>query len=294
MKTKQKIVTIAGVTGAAAVAVLGGAFALFTDSTEKATDGVAGTVDIKLDDFNLSNPDNINPGDYDPDMPVKYVPTVGDPLYDAANPNKEVTISTTPHDLTFTITNDGTKSIRTRHTLVLSVKDVNDNYLDARVFQLYEDLDGTTADMPEKAEELPGKVYIAEDDTEYTDEAAIPEGTLIKAIRYRFTPDMFDGVGLQAELEDNSTVKGDGEVAATKNYDYKLAMDLETPNSYQGAALSIESTFEAMQYRNTTQDDWKVVSTETFAAQVATSTTEVSPDRATDNSNYDIKDRLNP
>lgn len=106
--------------------------------------------------------------------------------------------------------------------------------------------------------------------------------------------DIFDGVGLQAELETDSTAKGDGAVAATKNYDYKLAMDLETTNNYQGVALSIESTFEAMQYRNTTRDDWKVVSTETFVARVATSTTEVSPDRATDNSNYDIKDRLNP
>lgn len=285
MNKNKKIITIVGLTGAAAVAVLGGAFALFTDSTDKATSGVAGTVDIRLDNFNLSNPDNINPGDYDPDMPVKYTPTVGDPLYDVQNPNKEVTISTTVHDLTFDITNDGTKSIRTRHTLVLSVKDTDGNYLDARRFQLYEDADALEdVNLPAHADELTGKVYIAEDNTEYTDEADIPEETLIKAIRYRFTPDIFDGVGLQAEKETNSTVQcADEDTAATKRYLYKLAMDMETPNSYQGSTLEIEATFEAMQYRNTVQDDWKVVSTETFSASVATSDVEAVPDRDTDN-----------
>lgn len=285
MNKNKKIITIAGLTGAAAVAVVGGAFALFTDSTDKATSGVAGTVDIRMDNFNLSNPDNINPGDYDPDMPVTYTPTVGDPLYDAQNPDKEVTISTTVHDLTFDITNDGTKSIRTRHTLVLSVKDTEGNYLDARRFQLYEDADAVEdTNLPAHADELTGKVYIAEDNTEYTEESAIPEGTLIKAIRYRFTPDIFDGVGLQAEKEKDATVTcADDNTPATKRYLYKLAMDMETPNSYQGSALEIEATFEAMQYRNTTQDDWKVVSTETFTANVATSDVEAVPDRTTDN-----------
>ena len=33
-------------------------------------------------------------------------------------------------------------------------------------------------------------------------------------------------------------------------------MDMETPNSYQGSALEIEATFEAMQYRNTDEKDW--------------------------------------
>lgn len=282
MNKNKKIIAIAGATAAAAVAVVGGALALFTDSTDKATDGTAGTVDVTASDLTLSNPDNINPGDYDPDMPVTYIPTEGDPLYDETNPNKEVTISTTPHDLTFTITNDGTKSIRTRHTLVLSVKDTDGNYLDARKLQLYEDLDGTNADMPSADEELTGKVYIAEDDTEYTNVSEIPEDTLIKAIRYRFTPDIFDGVGLQAETEDDSTVKSDGEVAASKDYDYKLAMDMETPNSYQGATVTIEATFEALQYRNTVQDDWKVVSTKTFDASVASSTTEAVPERTVD------------
>jgi hypothetical protein len=280
MNKKQKIVTIAGATGVAAVAVIGGAFALFTDSTDKATSGKAGTVDVEATDLTLSNPDNINPGDYDPDLVTTYTPTEGDPLYDASNPDKEVTVSTTSHDLTFTITNNGTKSIRTRHTLVLSVKDTDGNYLDARAFQLYEDLDGEVGDLPSADEELTGKSYIADDDTVYTDASAIPEGTLIKAIEYRFTPDIFDGVGLQAETETDATVvKTDDDTAASKDYDYKLAMNMEAPNDYQGASVNIEATFEALQYRNTTQADWEVVSTQTFSAEVATTTDTAVPVR---------------
>lgn len=284
MNRNKKIAAIVGVTSLATVAVIGGALALFTDSADKNVNGLAGTVDIVATDLTLSNPDNINPGDFDPEMPVKYTPTEGDPLYDPEDPTKEVVISTTPHNLTFSITNNGTKSIRTRHTLVLSVKDTEDNYLDARVFQLYEDLDGALTDMPGADEELPGKIYIANDadSTEYTNESDIPEDTLIKAIVYRFTPDIFDGVGTQAETETNSTVKGDGETPATKAYDYKLALNMDTPNSYQGSTLAIEATFEALQYRNTVQNDWTVVSKKTFTASVATSNMDVVPERTED------------
>lgn len=271
MNKNKKIVAIVGATGAAALAVVGGALALFTDNAKDDTSAQAGTVDIEASGLTLSNDKNINPGDNDPDLPPTYKPEEGDPQYDPENPDKEVPVPTTPHDLTFTIANNGTKSIRTRHTLVLSAKDTEGNYLDARVFQLYEN-----------KKELTGKVYVAEDDTEYVDATAIPEGTLIKAIRYRFTPDIFDGMGSGAEVEDASTVKGDGVTAAKKDYTYQLAMDMETPNSYQGAALSIEAIFEAMQFRNTVQDDWKVVSKDSFTASVATSTTTAVPDRTTD------------
>lgn len=285
MKKTTKLLAISGVGIVAIGSVIGGALALFTDSSEKASHGTVGTVMIDATDMILSNPDNINPGDYDPDMPTSYVPTEGDPRFDPENPTKEVSISTTPHDLTFSITNNGTKSIRTRHTLVISVKDVNGDYLDARRFQLYEDIEESgkvdTALMPEAAQELTGKVYVAADDKEYTSEEQIPDGTLIKAVRYRFTPDIFDGTGLQAETEEVSSVKAtDG--PASKAYDYKLAFDMESTNSYQGASLSIEAVFEAMQYRNTVQDDWSVVSTQSFTAEVATSSVEKAPERAVD------------
>jgi hypothetical protein len=267
MNNKKKIVAIAGTLGVAAVAVAGASLALFTDKTDGNIDGTAGTIDIRLDDLDLSNPDNINPGDSDPDMPKTYVPTEGDPLFDPANPNKEVEISTTEHALTFTITNDGTKSMRTRHTLVVSVKDTQGNYLNADVFSLYED-----------SKELTGKSYIGADDKEYASVAEVPADVTIKAVKYVFTPDVFDGFGLQAEKEDASTVKS-GDKAASKDYTYILAMDKDAKNEYQGAVVMVETLFEGMQFRNTVQDDWKVVSTETFDMTVATTSTQAAPTR---------------
>ena len=268
MTKKQKVLAIIGASSAALIAVGGSALALFTDNASKATNGTAGTVDILASDIELSNFDNINPGDNDPDMPKSYIPTVGDPLFDASNPNKEVALKTTEHDLTFSITNEGTKSIRTRHTFVLSVKDGSGNFLDARVFQLYED-----------GNELTGKVYIDSKGKEYTSLSAIPNDVLIQSVRYRFTPDIFDGIGKGAEVETVSTVKSVGGKAATQDYLYELALDKETPNEYQGASLSIEAMFEALQFRNTNQNDWNVVSTDTFTATVAGSTTSAAPGR---------------
>lgn len=286
MNRNKKIAAVVCATAAAGVAIVTGSLALFTDNAEKSTAGVAGNVDIFASDLKLSNPDNINPGDNDPDLVDKYEPKPGDPTYDKRDENGEVPVVTTGHDLTFTLSNNGNKSIRTRQTFVLSVKN-GDKYLDARRVQLYEvDAAEKTSAEKELAKGTTenfdgdnGKVYIAEDGTEYKDEASIPEGTLITSIRYRVTPDIFDGVGLQAELEDASTVKSDGQTAASKDYLYKLALDMETPNEYQGANITIEATFEALQYRNTTHNDWKLVSTKTFNASVAGSNVEAVPNR---------------
>ena len=253
MNKKQKIFTIAGASFLSVTAIVGSAFALFSDREAQSTSGVAGTIDITASNLSLSNQGNINPGDNDLDMPKTYVPTVA--------------LKTTEHDLTFNIKNDGTKSIRTRHTLVVSVKNEDKSFLDARVFSLR---DGET--------ELTGKVYVDKDNKEYTDVTKIPEGTLIKAIKYRFTPDIFDGVGASAEVETDSTVKAVNGVSS-KDYTYKLALDKDTPNEYQGSTLAIESTFEALQYRNTTQDDWSLVSTKTFTTSVANTGTASVPAR---------------
>lgn len=288
MNRNKKIAAAVCATAAAGVAIVGGTLALFTDNADKTTKAVAGNVDIYASDLSLSNPDNINPGDNDPDLPDKYEPTPGDPSYDNRDENGEVPISTTGHDLTFTITNNGNKSIRTRQTFVLSVKN-NGQYLDARRVQLYE----VAADEKTAADkELSvgtthsfdgdnGKTYIASDGTEYMDAAAIPDGVLIQSIRYRVTPDTFDGVGIGAELEDGTTVKSDGKEAASKDYIYKLALDMETPNEYQGAEINIEAVFEALQYRNTSHSDWEIVSTDNFNASIAGSSVQMTPDRST-------------
>ena len=293
----------------AAIGLLGGAaLALFSDVSDTATGGNAGTVSVSVVNPNLSNKTNINPGDNDAGMWASlyknderhYIPTSEDPLFvpgashDQDDYSSYVTVATTPHDLTFTVANTGTKSIRTRQTFIVSVYQVEKGegdkttakFLPANVFTLYEDgtyygtknqdiLDiYTTTDYKSSVaaqnkyadeyagvakeeaatgagatdaqkmksayelsvsdgesqpwEELAYKYYIDEDDNEYLvavpnqdlqfttvgseklptadDVVSVPEGTLIKAVKYVVYSDIFDGVtddndAMEAEME---------------------------------------------------------------------------------------------
>lgn len=156
---KTAVIAAAGV---GAVALLGaGALALFSDVADTATGGTAGTVAVAVVNPDLQNKSNINPGDNDAKMwdslykedERHYIPTSEDPLFDPnASHNVDdyssyVTVSTTPHDLTFAVANIGTKSIRTRQTFIISVYQVDSDedgatsakFLPANVFSLYED-----------------------------------------------------------------------------------------------------------------------------------------------------------
>jgi hypothetical protein len=156
---KTAVITAAGV---GAVALLGaGALALFSDLSDTATGGSAGTVSVAVVNPDLQNKSNINPGDNDANMWASlyknderhYIPTAEDPLFnanashDVDDYDSYVTVATTPHDLTFTVANTGTKSIRTRQTFIVSVYQVDKDdegktsadFLPANVFTLYED-----------------------------------------------------------------------------------------------------------------------------------------------------------
>lgn len=160
-KSGKKKVAIAAA-GVGALALLGaGALALFSDVSDTATGGKAGTVSVSVINPNLSNKTNINPGDNDAGMwsslykndERHYIPSSEDPLFvpgashDKDDYDSYVTVSTTPHDLTFVVANTGTKSIRTRQTFIIScyqVKEGEDgktsaDFLPANVFTAYED-----------------------------------------------------------------------------------------------------------------------------------------------------------
>jgi hypothetical protein len=164
MKTQNngKKTAVIAAAGVGAVALLGaGALALFSDVADTATGGTAGTVSVAVVNPDLQNKSNINPGDNDANMWASlyknderhYIPTSEDPLFmpnashDVDDYSSYVTVSTTPHDLTFTVANTGTKSIRTRQTFIISVYQVEKddegktsaNFLPANVFSLYED-----------------------------------------------------------------------------------------------------------------------------------------------------------
>lgn len=304
--TKNKKIAVVGAGVLVAGAALGlGAMALFSDTADTTTGATAGTVSVVVVNPDLSNKTNINPGDNDATMWASlyknderhYIPTSEDPLFNASASHdvddyeSYVTVSTTPHDLTFTVANTGTKSIRTRQTFVISCYQANEDgsvkeYLPAEVFTMYEDgtyygtkgqnilnvadssdykngkmdknqyvdefvaagghhdstvgpntndnakiVNAYVKSMNDESsqpwEELAYKYLIDEDDNEYLvsvpdsdevlayvgagaptdkDVVVVPEGVMIKAVKYVVYSDVFDGVtddnnSLAAEIE---------------------------------------------------------------------------------------------
>lgn len=231
---RKKILLISGSIFGVAALIVGCALALFTARTDSDFYAKAGTVRIEVDELELTNPDNINPGDSDPNNPA-----------DAAGG--------TEHIFSYDVTNNGNKSVRTRHSIIITCDKAGDNdeMLDARFFEML-DKDG---------DELEEKLYILDDDTTKKE---VGTDDVVKAVKYTFYGDVMDGKGTDiedggdAEKEDVSgTVKQkDGEVS--KTYSYTLAMLRQAKNSYQGCDVNIEIVVEAMQYRNTDNDDWSI------------------------------------
>lgn len=233
MNKNKKVALIAGsIVGA--VAVLGaGTLALFTARTDSNFSAKAGTVTIDLKDLEMSNCKNINPGDSDPSNP-------------------EGSVDGTEHKFTYDVYNTGNKSIRTRHTLILTVDKAGESeeLLDARYLALFND-----------EKEIETKSYILEDDTEVTSLDDITQP--VKAVKYVFLSDIFDGKGTaledggDAEKESlpNLVVENeDGDVEKTYSYDFSLLR--EAANEYQGCDVHINVMIEGMQYRNTDEKDW--------------------------------------
>ena len=254
MKNKKKI--IAGAIAGALAVLTVGSFALFSDFDSKSVNGAGGTVNLSLSTVTLENAQNINPGDEDLDAPKEYVPEPGDPLYNPDDPDSPVDIPTTNHDLTFSVSNNGTKSVRTRQTILIKITK-GDETLNPDAFYLADDSRAVEISDWDQV----SKSYVDADGNEVSS----PEEA--EAIKYVIISDVFDGLnnpgefGDNAEVEDAATVKEDnGEV--TKQYTYALAMAKNSKNIYQDAIVDIDVVVEAMQFRNTTGDDWQVISTE--------------------------------
>lgn len=230
MNKKQKLIT-ASVAGATAmVALIGGTLALFTARADSDFTAKAGTVSVNVDKLAMTNSGNINPGDNDP-----------------ANP--EGAVAGTDHDFTYVVTNQGTKSIRTRHTLILTctenTKDAK--LLDARYLALYDN----------KAEVVT-KSYILEDNSEVTSLDKVEKK--VKAVKYVFLSDVFNGFGKDAEIETVQGAIAEKDGAVSKEYLLDFALLRGATNEYQACNVNIEVVVEAMQYRNTAESDWSEVS----------------------------------
>lgn len=235
MKNKKLAIGLATTTSFAILSL--SAFALFTARDDSDFVAKAGNVNVEVDDLSMTNPLNINPGDNDPNNPE-----------DAA--------AGTDHIFEYTVTNLGNKSIRTRHTIMLSATDSSEELLDARYLGLYIN-----------DEEIISKTYVLEDGTE-VEELEEDEEQMVKAIKYVFISDIFDGYGKaisdggDAEKESLAGIikaNDDGIVEETYTYDFALLRDAS--NKYQNADFHIDVIVEAMQYRNTNESDWETVTT---------------------------------
>lgn len=264
MKHSKKIIVGSLVSAFAILTV--GSFAFFSDLATSSVTGKGGSVNVSISDVVLTNSQNINPGDEDPSVEKTYVPQPGDPLYDANNPNAAVKVSTTPHTLSFDITNNGSKSIRTRQTFVLKVSKDGET-LDPRVFSI---LNSEREELGSNAEI---KSYILSDGSEV---ASVGENDSVAAIKYQIVSDIFDGVGENAETENVSTVK-ENNGTASQAYSYILSMRKNSKNIYQDANVNIDVIVEAMQFRNTTPEDWKVISTSTITGTTTNEAVSVVP-----------------
>lgn len=233
---KKKV--IIGLSSTLSVAVLGlGALALFTAKDDSDFKAKVGTLGIEVDDLDMTNPLNINPGDNDPSNPTDAV-------------------AGTEHVFEYTVSNLGTKSARTRHTIILTA-DKGDTILDARYMCLFN----------VESDELAKKTYVLEDGTEVSSLSEVGENEFVKAVKYVFLSDIFDGVGTDvknggpAEKEDVEGVVTEEDGKVEKTYSYDFALLRGATNKYQGADFNIDVVVEAMQYRNTDETDWETVTT---------------------------------
>lgn len=248
---KLRIAVIATIAVVILLAV--GVFALFSDYDEGKTDGKIGTVGVELvansegDKVTLSNDENINPGDYDPNNPggsKNPVPT--NPDGSPSDPNKPPARPGTPHDLEFTVRAKGNKSEVTRNRIIIVVSDSpNPNDKNANLY-----------------DPSPFKLLEFDTDNELVVRSDIKEDGKLKAIQYIVKGHVFNGVGTGAEIEDPAEVLKQGYTigdAKGQSYKYKLMMDRNADNTYQGLYVHIQVIVEAMQYRNSTDNDWEVI-----------------------------------
>ena len=210
---RRNKVKTAGATALAGALILAGSMAYFTDhETAKATT-TAGTVDLTLTEA-WADVSNFNPGDQ--------------------------------ADFSYTISNDGNKSIDVRETIVLKSSVAMDAATQAE-FELYK-----AADVEQQAN---GSYIPASGAQPITTGANRVVSDDNMSIKYVIDEYVLNGTGENAETED-------GINAISKDSDYVLVFRNDSGNAFQGAELSVDLLAEAKQHRNTDGDTWTTVATE--------------------------------
>lgn len=281
MENKKKLLAIGAISVGAAAIIIGSSLALFSDTDSESTKAKVGTLDIAISNANLSNNQNVNPGDNDPAVDKYEIPPVSESTPDSLPEGVEPEappirpVSTTPHNLTYTVDNLGNKSAKTRQTIIITAVDKDKAVINPDVFALFEDYNKD--ETAQANEQLKDKSYILSDGSELAanlnSDSSFEKIDNCVAVRYVFESDSFDGININdndAEDEYDTTVKRDDDTnSATKDYDYLFSMAKSAGNEYQAADITIEIMVEALQFRNTNSSDWELMSTQKVTSTVS-------------------------
>ena len=241
-KTNKKLMSTVAVASAFAV-VVGGAFAFFIDTANFTKDVNVGTVniDVQGDLVHSDTLNNLNPGDNDPEIPTDARPG-------------------TDHELSFEISNLGNKSVITR-----TVIEVSGLRKDGKTVFTEEELINIILSEKANVTALTTNETIADTDANKQTEVVrlTPTGYSDNKLVYvvggsRGNQDALNGTGNNAEIEDGVTID-----KLIKTFDVGLAMDSDS-ELYSSGTITIRVKVEAMQYRNTGNEDWEVVFDKSF------------------------------
>lgn len=271
---QKKKITIIITLCAVFLVLFASSLALFSSRDSSDFKAQAGSVVINVNNLYLTNSTNINPGDNDPDNP-------------------ENATHGTPHTFSYTVSNTGNKSVRTRQTILLSadkagestdaldvsslrlwIKDSIGKELCVDDFDLYPNTSKLSQAEYDRA--VAARFFVLSNGEEVAtmkevEEAKADDPTIIvAAVKYTFLGNVYEGVGVAAETEDadkldvvsprSVLVKAEnGE--AKDNFTFEFAMLRNATNKLQGADIYITVVVEAMQYRNTTDEDWALATT---------------------------------
>lgn len=275
MTNKKKIIAGASV-GAFAVLAMG-AFAFFTSTDTDYVDGLVGTVEVEGEGAGLHSY-------YSYEGAEQAVDDEGNPMFDengrpilteGSEDGERAEVLTllnpgdndntfeegdghrdgTDHELSFPITNKGTKSIITRAVIMVSAVDKDGNEItDPEVLQqiLLSYHGNSEYGESARTEESGEKAELT-----LLEPADLDIAHAENAICYVMGGHtILNGVGENAEEE----LAGlDGEQGITYVFDLGLSRDVDKDSPLQGGTVTITVQIQAMQYRNTADSDWVTI-----------------------------------
>lgn len=246
MKKNKKLLSILSIV-CAFIIIFSGVFAFFSDSTLLNESTKVGKVDINVEGglYHSDSLNNLNPGDNDIDVPTDSHPG-------------------TDHELSFKIDNLGNKSIIYR-----TIIEVSGTKNDSTVLTEVELMNVILSEKKNVIELTTSNNISSSDTDKYETVCPLePQGytneKLVYIIGGSTENDMtyvLNGIGDNAETENGITATN-----TIQTFDIGLDKDV-TEEDLQGATLTFNVIVQAMQYRNTGDEEWNNIFEKTYTTE---------------------------